>query len=202
MTVKLSKRLKTICDFVPEGSNVVDVGCDHAYISIYLTKYKNCNVIATDISKEAIKKAKKNIGNLKIKTCVTDGLKGIDIYNKIIVIAGMGGDTIIKILHNNIKNDLIISSQSDIPKLRKFMHKKNYHLKDEKVIYENKHYYIISYYKYGKGEKYNILTPFITGNKDYMKYLYDKYKIKYAYANGVTKIRYKILLLKLKRCLK
>lgn len=201
MTAKISKRLKAICDFVPYGSSIIDVGCDHAYISIYLAKNKNCTAIATDISPNSIERAKKNIKGLNIKTMVTDGINGVDLENKIIIIAGMGGDTIMKILNKDIKNDLIISSQSDIPKVREFMHKKNYRLTNEKVIYENKHYYVVSYYKYGKGKKYSVITPYIKDNKDYIKYLYDKYKLKYTYSKGMQKLKYKILLLNLKKCL-
>ena len=201
MTTKISKRLKAICDFVPYGSSIIDVGCDHAYISIYLAKNKNCTAIATDISPNSIERAKKNIKGLNIKTMVTDGINGVDLENKIIVIAGMGGDTIMKILNKDIKNDLIISSQSDIPKVREFMHEKNYRLANEKVVYENKHYYVVSYYKYGKGKKYSVITPYIKDNKDYIKYLYDKYKLKYTYSKGIQKLKYKILLLNLKKCL-
>lgn len=201
MTTKISKRLKAICDFVPYGSSIIDVGCDHAYISIYLAKNKNCTAIATDISPNSIERAKKNIKGLNIKTMVTDGINGVDLENKIIIIAGMGGDTIMKILNKDIKNDLIISSQSDIPKVREFMHEKNYRLINEKVIYENKHYYVVSYYKYGKGKKYSVITPYIKDNKDYIKYLYDKYKLKYTYSKGMQKLKYKILLLNLKKCL-
>lgn len=201
MTTKISKRLKAICDFVPYGSSIIDVGCDHAYISIYLAKNKNCTAIATDISPNSIERAKKNIKGLNIKTMVTDGINGVDLENKIIIIAGMGGDTIMKILNKDIKNDLIISSQSDIPKVREFMHEKNYRLANEKVVYENKHYYVVSYYKYGKGKKYSVITPYIKDNKDYIKYLYDKYKLKYTYSKGIQKLKYKILLLNLKKCL-
>ena len=59
--MKLSKRLKTICDFIPNNSNVIDVGADHAKVSIYLNKYKYCHVLATDISENCLTKAKENI---------------------------------------------------------------------------------------------------------------------------------------------
>lgn len=32
----LSKRLLTIANLVPKDSNVVDIGCDHGYLLIYL----------------------------------------------------------------------------------------------------------------------------------------------------------------------
>ena len=124
--MKLSKRLKTICDFVPNKSKIIDVGADHALVDIYLTKEKQCTCLATDISKKCIEKANENIKkeNLNIKTIVTDGINNIKLKNEIIIIAGMGTHNILKILNKKINNDLIISSHNDIPLLHKQMQKK------------------------------------------------------------------------------
>ena len=198
---KLSKRLKTICNFVPNNSKIIDVGADHALVDIYLTKEKNCTCLATDISEKCMEKAKENIKKegLNIQTKVTNGLENIKIQDEIIIIAGMGTHTILKILENNIKNDLIISSHNDIPLLHKKMQKKGYRITKEEAIYD-KHYYIITYYKYKKGKKQNnYITDFIKNNKEYIKYLKNKYKIKYKYEkNIINKIKYKHILNKLK----
>ena len=45
----LSKRLEIVATLVDVGSRVIDVGCDHAYLDIYLTKNNNNKCIATDI---------------------------------------------------------------------------------------------------------------------------------------------------------
>ena len=34
--VQLSRRLKAIADMVTEGNRLVDVGCDHGYLPVYL----------------------------------------------------------------------------------------------------------------------------------------------------------------------
>lgn len=36
MSICLSPRLQCIADYVPQGSTVIDVGTDHAYIPIWL----------------------------------------------------------------------------------------------------------------------------------------------------------------------
>ena len=41
--MNLSKRLKAIADLV-DGKNVIDVGCDHGYLDIYLTKNNIANI--------------------------------------------------------------------------------------------------------------------------------------------------------------
>ena len=34
-------RLKAIANFINENDVVADIGCDHGYLSIYLTQHKN-----------------------------------------------------------------------------------------------------------------------------------------------------------------
>ena len=194
--IRLSKRLKAICDFIPDNSSVIDVGCDHALVSIFLTKYKGCRCLATDISKKCIDKALYNIKryDLDIDTMVTDGLDGIILNKKIIVIAGMGTSTILDILDRDITNDLIICSHTDIPLLKKGLYKKGYRIYKETIVFEKK-YYVITYYKYKKGKKYDrYVSPFYS--KDYVNYLIKKYEL--IYANN-HKLRYRLILNKLKR---
>ena len=80
--MNLSKRLEAVATLVDIGTNVIDVGCDHAYLDIYLTLNNENKCIATDINENALNMAKSNIKKYKlskkIKTILTDGLQGID----------------------------------------------------------------------------------------------------------------------------
>ena len=50
--VQLSRRLKAIADMVTEGNRLVDVGCDHGYLPVYLMlNHKIPGAIATDVGK-------------------------------------------------------------------------------------------------------------------------------------------------------
>ena len=50
--MELSNRLETIASFVTEGYVVADIGTDHGYIPIYLTKNGNCpRAYAMDVNK-------------------------------------------------------------------------------------------------------------------------------------------------------
>lgn len=176
-----SKRLLEIAKYISKDDTVLDVGCDHAYLSIYLKKNNLCkNVLASDISSNALEYAKKNIikNNLDIHTYVSDGLNNIDEYYDTVVIAGMGTSTILHILdYNNLPNKLIISSHNEHYKLRKELNKLGYIIKNESIIYENEHYYIIMNCLKGKQRLSETELKYgISNNKDYYLYLYNKNK--------------------------
>ena len=70
--IKLSSRLKAIAELVPDRSNIVDIGCDHGLLDIYLTQSKkNITIIASDINQNALnKKHKKRKTNFQDKNCI------------------------------------------------------------------------------------------------------------------------------------
>ena len=60
--MRLSKRLKAISEFITDGDKIIDIGCDHALLDIYIYEnFNDVNVIASDIHEGAIKAANKNI---------------------------------------------------------------------------------------------------------------------------------------------
>ena len=129
--MNLSKRLEAVATLVDVGVRVIDVGCDHGYLDIYLTQNNDNKCIATDINQNALNSAIKNIKkhNLedKIETKLTDGLSGLKIKNTDnIVICGMGTNTILDILKTNkLSETLIISSNNHIEELRREVINKN-----------------------------------------------------------------------------
>ena len=156
----ISLKLKAIAFFVEKNDRVVDIGCDHAYLCVYLAQNDLCkSIIASDINVNALNNAINNVTkyklNKKIKCILSDGLNNVDEKNiDTVVIAGMGTKTIKHILNNKEKlkniNKIILSSNNDHYLLRKYMQKNHYKLVDEKIIYEKKHYYVISKYEKGK----------------------------------------------------
>lgn len=156
----IRSRLQKIANFIEEGSSIVDVGCDHALLDIYLTKEKNCDCIASDINEKALETAKKNIKEQhledKIKIFLNDGLKNLEIKKKsTVVIAGMGTSTILEIIkHADLINieHFIIQTNHDYPLLRKVVTKKyHYYIEDEIVFQDRKKTYILM--KFSKGNK-------------------------------------------------
>ena len=143
--MKLKPRLQAIADLIEPNSKIIDIGADHGLLDIYLTKYKNCVCLATDISTQCIKKAKENAKKYKvnIETKVTDGLEGIELNDEIIVISGMGTRLIKKILNRKINNDLIILSHTNIEELKEYLKEMKYKIINEKKAKEKKEYHII-----------------------------------------------------------
>lgn len=180
--IKLSKRLQAIADFINKNDKVIDVGCDHGYLSIYLADNIGCKkVIASDVNQNALNSAIKNINNYnlnkKIDIVLSDGLQSINTsdYNTI-VISGMGTSTILKILDNPEKlktiSKLIIQSNNDHYKLRKELIKKGFVISNEKIVFDKKYYIIIEFNKgikkYSKKElEYG---PFLLCGKESINY--------------------------------
>ena len=182
--MNISKRLKVIADLV-DTKRVIDVGCDHGYLDIYLTLYKNCTCIASDISSNAMKSCRENISrynlNDKIETIITDGINNIKINKEdTIVISGMGTYTIIDILNNKELSDtIIISSNNHLEELRRYMVSIGYYIDNEVYVLEHDIHYVII--KFIKGNKsYNdydyILGPIVIKDNNYKKYILNYYK--------------------------
>lgn len=143
--IKLSPRLKCLTEFISDNTNMVDIGCDHGLLDIYLMQEKkNIKIIASDVNNNALNNAKKNIKKYKlddkIETILSNGLDNIDTTNlDTIVISGMGSHTIVGILYNNLKkikniNKLIIQSNNDLDFLRYKVTKIGYYIKKEKLV--------------------------------------------------------------------
>ena len=151
---KISNRLKAIVKFVEKKDKIVDVGCDHGLLSIYL-KENNLvsSIIASDINQNALNSAINNIKkrNLEIKTILSDGLSNIDMrLVNTVVISGMGTSTILHILEDDKKikkiNKMIIQSNNDHFILRKSLNIKGYYLVDEEYTFDKGKWYVTCYF--------------------------------------------------------
>lgn len=152
MTDFLTPRLKTIADVVPKCKTVADVGTDHAYLPIYLISNNKCEkCIASDIAQGPLSRAeeyiKRHLGDTnRIKTVLSDGLKNIDEPCDIIVIAGMGGETVYGILSAaDIKTGqkFILQPMSKFPELREYLYRNGYVITDEIPVREEERVYSV-----------------------------------------------------------
>ena len=102
--MQLSKRLLEVSGLVSYGSRLADVGTDHGYIPIWLTEQGAIrSAVAMDINRGPLLRAQENIRRHrleeKIKTRLSDGVAELRPGEAdSVVIAGMGGSLMVKIL--------------------------------------------------------------------------------------------------------
>lgn len=179
----ISKRLKAITSYVAKDDKVVDVGCDHGLLSIYLIENNLVSkVIASDVNENALKNAISNIEkrNLHIKTVLSDGIEKIDLKDiNTLIISGMGTSTILHILHDNKKlkkiNKLIIQADNDHYILRENLNEKGYYLKEESYTYDKNKWYVTSLFvKSDNKNTIDVLKYGFLNNEEYNDYLLKK----------------------------
>ena len=160
--MKINNRLKTIGDLVPLSSYPLDIGCDHALLSIYLVKEKGIKkAVASDNKSGPLKKAKENVKFYKVKDKVelieAEGLNSYKEGIDTITISGMGGLNINRILENNKSylkniNTIILSPNNYSIAVKRKLLKLGYYISDEKLVKENNIIYQILVFT--KGRKY------------------------------------------------
>lgn len=160
MLPKLSPRLKALADNIPDGSRLADIGCDHGLLDIYLVKVREeIHIIASDVNKNALNSAQKNIQKYKVEkqitTVLSNGLDNLDTSNlDTIVISGMGSHTIAGILYQNLSKlkpikTLILQSNNDLDFLRYKVTKIGYYIEKEILVKDAGIIYTIIIFKKG-----------------------------------------------------
>ncbi len=151
----LSCRLKAIADMVPPGMCVYDVGCDHAFLSIYLVKNGGAvRAVASDVNPGPLKAAAEHIAEEgledRITTVLSDGLHNIEAPDRpaVLIIAGMGGPLILDILRESPEvvsafEQIIISPQSRIVDVRAAVPELGLRIADEAMVRDADKYYTI-----------------------------------------------------------
>lgn len=190
----LSDRLKAVANMVTPGLPVADIGCDHAYLPIYLAKEElSPYVIACDVNAGPVIKAQENIEDVdlgeRIDVRQGDGLSVISPGEvKSVVLAGMGGKLMIRILSEGADvlrevSEIIMEPQSEVAMLRHFLQDSGFRIISENMVCEdNKFYPVIKaihgtmnwdkeiYFRYGKillREENPVLHEFLLVEKEY-----------------------------------
>lgn len=145
--MKLKNRLLEISKLVKLNSIVIDVGCDHGLLSIYLTENNiSSYVYATDVNIQPLNSAKNNILKHrledKIKVVLSDGLAGFEnVQFDCVIIAGMGGSLIIEILDKHLDlikdKQLILQPNINDHGLRKYLINNNLIISNDYLVKEN-----------------------------------------------------------------
>lgn len=161
----LSLRLESLSKFVSFNDSVIDIGCDHALLDIFLVENNIVkNMIVSDINEDALEQGKKNIKKAglsdQIEARLGHGFEVLTEDDKIdtVIISGMGTRTMLNILEDDYLehiNKLILQSNNDHALLRSELVNKGFMIKNEEYLIDNGKSYI------------NIV--FVRGNKKYTK---------------------------------
>lgn len=220
--IKISNRLESLVPYIDSDDKVMDVGCDHALLDIYLVQMGLLNhIYVGDVNANALENGKLNIEKYELEKNITTILSyGIEKINSLdvdtLVISGMGSKTIIDILKSPNLNriyKLILQSNNNHDELRRFLASENFMIVREEIIEDGKKTYIniialrssrpVTYSE----EEYEFGPILITDpkNLDYFRSLYASYE-NIVLASGSDEIREKLHILediikKLESCL-
>ena len=141
----MTERLEILYSLVTKGKIFADVGCDHGYISkAVLDDNRFEKVILSDVSSKSLQKARDLLSSYgdRVEFIVCDGFNGYSQVPTEAIIAGMGGEEIVKILSGDIlPNRLILAPQKNAEKVRKTLIEKGYKILRDFTFYSAGKFY-------------------------------------------------------------
>ena len=153
MKIPLSPRLQACCKFIQPGDRVADVGTDHGYLGIWLLqKGLAAHVIASDIGEGPLSAAKANAQRFgfteQMTFCLSDGVEAVPREFDVLVIAGMGAQTMIHILQQapwlrTNRYRLILQPQNKPHQLRGFLSEAGWHIRRENTVRDGRFLYAV-----------------------------------------------------------
>jgi len=149
---QLSKRLQAVVSMVTPGLRVADVGCDHAYVSIYLIEHGIASeCLAMDVNEGPLQRAQKNIQTHRltdrIQTRLGSGLEQAKPGEvDAVLMAGMGGILVRDLLEGSREisqslQEWILQPQSDIDLVRRYIRENGFRIVEEDMVLEDGKYY-------------------------------------------------------------
>ena len=160
--MKLSQRLQAIADLVDKGSCVGDIGTDHGQLPCYLVEEGIAlRVVAADINALPLAGAQKRITELGLDAQISTRLgNGLSILEpgevEVVTISGMGGSLMTDILHAgetvvSALKQLVLQPNLAAHLLRRWALENEWHIEQEKLLYEEGRYYVVLALRPGAG---------------------------------------------------
>lgn len=149
--MQLQPRLALLADMVPRGCRLADIGTDHGYLPVYLLQRGEIeSAIAADIGEAPLAHARATaeeygVAGLQFRLC--DGLRGIAPQEAdTVVIAGMGGETIISILESapwtrEGHHTLLLQPMTKAADLRRWLAVSGYTFTEERLVWDKGYLY-------------------------------------------------------------
>ena len=164
--LELQPRLQLLAELVPDGAKLADIGTDHGYLPVaLLQREKIQRAIATDIGEEPLQHARRTAEECGLSEHVDfrlcDGLNGMmPDEADTIVIAGMGGETMIAILDAapwaKENKTLLLQPMTKVELLRGWLGSNGYTFEKERLVWDKGNLYPIFIVR--GGEKRELTT--------------------------------------------
>lgn len=184
---------------VTPGGRIADIGTDHGYVPIYLVEQnKAAHAIAMDVRKGPLARAGENIVRFgcsgRIETRLSDGLEKLEPNEAdTVIIAGMGGLLTVRILEAGLNvlqtvKECVLQPQSDLDKVRQFLHQHHFRIMQEKMLIDEEKYYTVMRVVHGEESLYT------EAENLYGRYLInDKNPVLKEYLKKQTAVKEKLL---------
>lgn len=151
---ELTPRLACVAEMVPHGSVVADIGTDHAHLPVMLVKEGICpHAYACDVAQGPLSRAQETIARHgltgQVRTVLADGLAGVEQSDaRVIVIAGMGGESIRDILAASAlakREDvtLLLQPMTAYPALKQYLAQAGWCVQQEQAVQEGEKFYTV-----------------------------------------------------------
>lgn len=150
--IVLSQRMQMVADMVSKGNVLADIGCDHGFVSIYLLENGICpKVIAMDVNEGPLLRAKEHIEERGLSSYIdvrlSDGMEKLLLGEaESVLIAGMGGRLVVKILTDCMDKakalkEIVLQPQSELHLVRQFLMDTGFHIIQEDMVKDNDKFY-------------------------------------------------------------
>lgn len=170
-----SERLLRIVQFCNAAEVIADIGCDHGLVSAELVRREIAGkVIAADISRESLKKAEELAKRMGIESQLEcrlgDGLSVLKPGEaQGIIIAGMGGPLLMRILEQGWKaarsaQYLVLSPHNYPDSVRQYLNLAGFCIEKEEISQEKGKFYPIMKARLGREAAYSPLEVLVGRN--------------------------------------
>lgn len=142
-------RIKKLCSYLDKCETFADVACDHGYCTEFMLGNRLCgSAVISDISPKCLKKAEillaEYISSGICRSVCCDGLTCIDNKTSQVLIAGIGGDEIIKILKNGfIPRKFVLQPMKNARALRLYLLENGCNITCDDIFSDGGKYYFI-----------------------------------------------------------
>lgn len=161
--LELSPRLAAIAAQVPQGARLADIGTDHAYLpTALLLAGRIERAVASDVREGPLQRGRETVRHYgqeeKITFRCCDGLEGLSPDQAdTVVIAGMGGELIARILSQAPWTKgalLLLQPMTGQPALRRWLVENGYCIQREKIVREGEKFYVVLTVRGGQSRPY------------------------------------------------